>query len=359
MKALLASLGNTITIAQKSVKSNIEDLADHAKSLTTETKKSVEAQSQEVSKKIQDELTVKLNTVFDEVLNEPITDKDVQSLITNGRNAASSRISKVSYKNALIAGGCSLAPGPWGLITVIPEIYLVSRNQIALIRDLSIAYGHKEKLNRELLMFLFATSIGTGGLGLAALHGSKILVKRSSLQVMQKMVTVLGGKVTQQALKSAVSKWLPVVGAGALAAWTKYSTQKVGEICCEMLEKEILITNEEVRELDIVEKHEKESDSKAMIESLKILINLAKINGLSSAETAFLNQKMEEFNLSEMTKNELAMALLSNKTLPIDYKLFSDGLDKALLIENMNSLAAADGLTAEEKLYIDEVKLSL
>jgi len=91
-----------------------------------------------------------------------------------------------------------------------------------------------------------------------------------------------------------------------------------------------------------------------------MVINLAKINKLSSSEIALLKQKMNELDLDEKTKNELAVALLSSTPLHVDYKLFTDILDQALLIENMNSLATAVGLISpEEKLYIYQIKLNL
>lgn len=42
-------------------------------------------------------------------------------------------IDSYSRNNALISGGASLIPGPWGILAILPEIIAVCRNQIALI----------------------------------------------------------------------------------------------------------------------------------------------------------------------------------------------------------------------------------
>lgn len=57
-------------------------------------------------------------------------------------------------------------------------------------------------------------------------RGQKVLMKRAGLRVIQKIVKILGGEITQKILKSLAAKWIPVVGAVAMAAWVKYTTSK-------------------------------------------------------------------------------------------------------------------------------------
>jgi len=264
----------------------------------------------------------------------------------------------------LIAGGASLIPGPWGLVAVVPEIYLVTKNQLQLIRDLSIAYGYQEKLNRELLMYLFASSVGAGGIGLGLIHGGKIIVKRSGLRVLQKIVAVLGGKVTQQALKSVTAKWLPIAGAALMAAWAKYSTKKVGEICCELLEKEIVFSSEELTEIEsnegVDQKDDGQIDKLAAIETFKILVNLAKVDGLDKEEIQFLKNRLNELGVDQEKKLTLTSEILSDDLLSVDFDLLSNPLDILFITENMRILSEVDGtVSVEEAAYIDQVKLNL
>ncbi len=144
-------------------------------------------------------------------------------------DSVSGLISSYTRNNAAISGGASLIPGPWGMAAVIPELTLVIRNQIQMVYDIGVANGKQAQLTKELLMGIFLTAMGSSAGSLLTIHGGKILVRRASLQVIQKIIAMLGGRVTQQVIKSTVSKWLPVVGAGAMAAWTGYMTKNIGE----------------------------------------------------------------------------------------------------------------------------------
>ena len=55
--------------------------------------------------------------------------------------------------------------------------------------------------------------------------------------------------VIRHRLKSAISKWLPVVGAAAMAVWSNYLTRQVGKKAIEIFEKEIVLSEEVVEEL--------------------------------------------------------------------------------------------------------------
>lgn len=154
-------------------------------------------------------------------------------------NSVSGLISSYTRNNAAISGGASLIPGPWGMAAVIPELTLVIRNQIQMVYDIGVANGKQAQLTKELLIGIFLTAMGSSAGSLLTIHGGKILVRRASLQVIQKIIAMLGGRVTQQVIKSTVSKWLPVVGAGAMAAWTGYMTKNIGEKANELFKLEI------------------------------------------------------------------------------------------------------------------------
>ena len=154
-------------------------------------------------------------------------------------DSVSGLISSYTRNNAAISGGASLIPGPWGMAAVIPELTLVIRNQIQMVYDIGVANGKQAQLTKELLIGIFLTAMGSSAGSLLTIHGGKILVRRASLQVIQKIIAMLGGRVTQQVIKSTVSKWLPFVGAAAMAAWTGYMTKNIGEKANELFKLEI------------------------------------------------------------------------------------------------------------------------
>ena len=119
-------------------------------------------------------------------------------------------------------------PGPLGMLAVVPEIALIMRNQIAMIYDIAVAHGKEDAIEKELLASVFLAAMETSAGGLLVMHGSKVLVKRSSLRVFQKIVAILAGKMTQKALKAAISKWVPIVGAAFMAWLSNHLTRNIG-----------------------------------------------------------------------------------------------------------------------------------
>lgn len=148
-------------------------------------------------------------------------------------------IKSYANQNAIIAGAANMVPGPWGMLAIFPELTLIIRNQIQMIYDIGVAYGKESQLDSKLLLAIFSTVLGGGAIGLATVKGSQLLVKRASLRVIQKIIVWLGGKITQRVLKQVLAKWLPVVGAAAMAIWARQSTMSMGQAAAELLKLEI------------------------------------------------------------------------------------------------------------------------
>lgn len=154
-------------------------------------------------------------------------------------------IVEYAASNMAISGGLGLIPGPFGLLGVIPEIILIIRNQVAMIYDIGAAYGKDDVITVELLLGIFGSTLGVGGISLITMHGSKILVRRASLRVIQQVIGVLAGQITQRLIKATISKWLPIVGAVAVAAWSYHSTTQIGQQAVEIFNKDIQIVSEQ------------------------------------------------------------------------------------------------------------------
>lgn len=148
--------------------------------------------------------------------------------------------------NFAIAGAANLIPGPFGALAVVPELTFVIRNQIQMIYDLGVAHGKESQLSPKLLMAMFATVAGGGAIGFAAVRGGQVIVKRASLRVVQRIVAWLGGKIAQRALRALFAKWVPVLGAAAMALWARQSTIAMGRAAADLMGKEIVESDEEV-----------------------------------------------------------------------------------------------------------------
>ena len=149
-------------------------------------------------------------------------------------------IASYANQNAVIAGAANLVPGPWGALTIVPEITLVIRNQIQMVYDLGVAHGREAQLTRTTLLAIFATVMGGGAVSLATVRGGQLIVKRASLRVIQQVVKWLGGKITQRVLRALLAKWVPILGAAAMAVWARHSTREMGRKAAALLANDII-----------------------------------------------------------------------------------------------------------------------
>lgn len=270
-------------------------------------------------------------------------------------------------QNAAISGGASLIPGPLGMLAVLPEIVLIIKNQVEMVYDIGVAYGYKKQLSPGLLASVVGYALGAGTLGLLALHGQKVLVKRASLRVMQKLVKLMAGKVSQRLLKSMVGKWVPLAGAVALAAWSKYSTHAVAKKAVSIFEKELDFDDDEVGiEAYVDDKPSLETGNSSgtgvnnRIEKTKIesLINLMRIDGeIKPEEQEFIGLVIEDSNVSDAEKLELIGKMNQSDKVQVDYSEIKKSPDDAVsLIIDLVALSKQDGdFHISEKMFIKQV----
>ena len=333
---------------------------------------------------IQAQLAEKMLGVFDMVVSSRNTFYEEKPEAIPTKERIPLIIQAAARNNMIISGSASLIPGPLGMVAVVPEISLVIKNQIEMIYDIGIAYGQQKYLNRELLASVFAFALGTSGMGLLVMQGSKVLVKRASLRVFQRLVTMLAGKVTQRVLKSMLSKWVPVVGAAAMATWSNMSTRQVGNQAIAIFSKDLQMSDEEVEEEDlggyssvataktpdVVERsapatqpigsQNSPSNQEPNLDVLKVqaLINLMKVDGkIEESEQSFIIPILEGLDCSDDDRFLLMEYMAGSKKFDINYQYIADSPDDAVsLMMDMVALAQQDEtFHIAEKLYIRQV----
>lgn len=284
------------------------------------------------------------------------------------KTSVQSIIASYSTANAAISGGASLVPGPWGMLAVVPEITAVIRNQLAMIYDVGMAYGKREVLTRELLAGVLITALGAGAGSLLVMQGEKILVRRVALRGFQRIVQLLAGRVTQQVLKSVVSKWLPVVGAAAMAAWSNYLTRQVGKRAAEVFEREIVLLDEVVEDVP-VETEPAGADVTSIglalseqvspdMPRVQALMNLMHVDGSAGEEEVeYIQAMISNACLTEAERDELKQAMEARTKFAVDYAAFASSPDDAIgLLVDMVALAQRDGtFHVTERMFVKQV----
>lgn len=329
---------------------------------------SAEGGTNEVANTIQNKLAEKMMGVFDLVVSDRSGHFAKHPEQIPDKKSVPSIINSYSVTNAAISGGASLVPGPWGMVAVIPEIAAVIRNQLAMIYDIGMAYGKSKVLNKELLAGILITAMGASAGSLLIMQGSKVLVKRVALRVFQRIIALLAGKITQQALKSVISKWLPGVGAAAMAVWSNYLTRQVGKKAIEIFEKEIVLSEEVVEEMPLETESITISTatmSRASTQNIspdmpkvQTLINLMKVDGkIKSEEREYVQTLIANADLTETEKADLTQAMDRSGKFAIDYSAFASSPDDAIgLLVDMVTLAKRDGtFHIAEKMFVKQV----
>lgn len=319
-----------------------------------------------VADKIQQELTEKIEDAFNYVIKTKNEEYRANPKAIPTREQVPGMISKCANINSVVSGGAGLVPGPFGMLAVVPELVVVIKNQIELIYDITRAYGQKEPADASLLLGIFVQAMGTSAGSLIVLHGGKYVVKRASLSALQKVIVVLGGKITQQALKSAVSKWLPVVGAAAMAAWTNYMTRSIGNKAVEIMKVGVVIDDVDTIDVDVDPaasaaaslSAEANSDLSFEFYKLQILIGLAKIDGnVSDEEAKYIENALDSSELTATQKLQLTAQLGGSQTTATGLDLLANVPEEAIsLLSALTALAKQDGkFHVTERMYIKQI----
>lgn len=336
--------------------------------MTNQDETKAEVENKEIENTLQSKLADKMMGLFELVVSDRSGYFAKYPDKIPDKKSVPSIINSYSVTNAAISGGASLVPGPWGMIAVIPEIAAVIRNQLAMVYDVGMAYGKGKVLNKELLAGVLITALGASAGSLLIMQGSKVLVKRVALRAFQQIVAILAGKITQQALKSAISKWLPGVGAAAMAVWSNYLTRQVGKKAIEIFEKEIVLSEDVIEELPLETvavsvqtaaiTGVSDASSSPDMPKVQTLINLMKVDGAVKAEEReYVQTIISNADLTESERADLTQAIDKTGKFTVDYQTIAKSPDESIgLLVDMVTLAKRDGtFHITEKLFVKQV----
>ncbi len=165
---------------------------------------------------------------------------EAQSVAPDSRAHALAR--SAARATARVSGAAALAPGPLGLLTLLPDIVAVWKIQSQLVADIAAVYGKTSTLGKEQMLYcLFRHSAAQAFRDVVFRAGERFLVRRASLRVLQKITQAIGIKLSQRAMGQAVSRFLPLVGAAAVAGYGYADTRQVGSAAMELFGTEAVL----------------------------------------------------------------------------------------------------------------------
>jgi hypothetical protein len=139
------------------------------------------------------------------------------------------------------AGALALPPGPLGMLTIIPDLVAVWHIQRQLVADIAACYGKSAELRREAMIYcLFKHAAAQVLRDVAVRLGTRMLLRRATVQTMERSLQRIGVAVSQRALGRSISRWVPVAGAFGVGAYAFYDTRQVGRTAMELFEGDVI-----------------------------------------------------------------------------------------------------------------------
>jgi hypothetical protein len=241
--------------------------------------------------------------------------------------------------------------GPAGLLSIIPSLKKSLENQIIMIYDIGVANGKEDLMTKEMILSLaMQSSAGSAGINALAKQGQKVIVKKASVKIFQKIAKALGVKLSAGILKSAVAKFVPVLGGVAIAIWVKYTTTEMGETSAMTLGED-----HDIEETEDFETAEEDLEELLEVTENKVLVllNLMKADGNSNEkEKEYIKQIIENFDFGFYTKSKFRLDLELSSPSEVDFNVLkkANKSEKDGLLIDMLTLAKRDGSVHEKEL---------
>jgi hypothetical protein len=151
--------------------------------------------------------------------------------------AARALARRSAARAAALSGALALPPGVLGMLTVLPDLIAIWRIQTQMVSDIAGLYGKQMQLTRTHMLYcLFRHAASQLARDVAVRAGERFVIRQLSGGALRSVLTSVGMSVTQRVAGTAASRWLPVVGAAAVAGYAYFDTLQVARTAVSMLE---------------------------------------------------------------------------------------------------------------------------
>ncbi len=149
---------------------------------------------------------------------------------------------KAAARAAGLSGALALPPGLLGMLTVLPDLIAIWRIQAQMVSDIAGLYGKELQLTRSHMVYcLFRHAATQFTRDVAVRTGQRILVRQLTGGALKSALTSIGMTVTQRVAGTAASRWVPVLGAAAVAGYAYYDTLQVAKTTVKLLESPLML----------------------------------------------------------------------------------------------------------------------
>lgn len=143
---------------------------------------------------------------------------------------------KAAARAAALSATLALPPGLLGLLTVLPDLIAIWRIQAQMVADIAGLYGRDLQLTRTHLVYcLFRHAASHVVRDAAVRAGERFVIAQVSGGALRSVLTGVGLSLTQRVSGAAASRWVPIVGAAAVAGYAYFDTLQVAKTALSVL----------------------------------------------------------------------------------------------------------------------------
>lgn len=138
---------------------------------------------------------------------------------------------------AMLSGSLALPPGPLGMATVLPDLFLIWKIQRQMVADLFGLYGRTAELTRTHMLYcLFRHAASHVVRDVAVRAGQRFVIQQMSVGALRSTLGSLGVAISQRAAGNAAGRWVPALGAAAVASYAYWDTLQVAKTARKFLD---------------------------------------------------------------------------------------------------------------------------
>ncbi|HTS20849.1 MAG TPA: EcsC family protein [Casimicrobiaceae bacterium] len=144
---------------------------------------------------------------------------------------------KAASRAAALSGALALPPGALGMLTVVPDLVAIWRIQTQMVADVAGLYGKDMELTRTHMLYcLFRHASSQLARDAVVRAGQRFVVRQLSGGALKSVLTSIGISATQRLAGTTASRWVPVIGAAAVAGYAYFDTVQVAKTAIRLLE---------------------------------------------------------------------------------------------------------------------------
>jgi hypothetical protein len=144
--------------------------------------------------------------------------------------AAAAIARRAAKRAAVLSGSLALPPGPFGFVTLLPDIYLIWQTQRQMVSDIFGVYGKSAELTpTHMLYCLFRHAASQVVRDVMVRGAERVAVRQLSASALRQALGTVGVSVSQRLATNAAGRWLPLAGAAAVGAYAYWDTMQVAK----------------------------------------------------------------------------------------------------------------------------------